>query len=92
MSTPTKHIAYRHYCPSGLTGCDRGSGKPRSEKCRLCKARLAIETGAHGVFVWRGDGRYLQAEPVRVYTSPTAADRFCNANLEKNYVVRWIYA
>ena len=48
-------------------------------------------TEKYGVFVWRGDARYPAGDAVKVYTRKSAAEKFADLNIARNYVVRTIY-
>ena len=42
----------------------------------------------YGIFVWRGDGRYLKSDAVKMYFREADAQKYADAHREKNYVVR----
>ena len=84
-------FATRYRCSSrAFVSCTRGEGTPRRRKCSTCGAALLIEQGAHGIYVWRGDGRYPARDAVQLFTSATVADQFASDHLADGYVVRWI--
>lgn len=68
----------------------QGNGKPRAKWCTYCHGQLLIERGWHGVFEHSGGtGRYPASDAVKVFASPTAAQRYADGNGD-NLVVRWI--
>jgi hypothetical protein len=84
-------FATRYRCSlNGFVSCTRGDGTPRRRKCATCGAALLVEQGVHGIYVWRGDGRYPARNAVQLFTSATVADQFANDHLADGYVVRWI--
>lgn len=84
MATATRYACL--YKPS--LHCDHGDGKPRRSKCGYCGSPLHIETGLWGVFTWRGDNRYPEADAHRTFARKSAADKWAH---ERELVVRWIY-
>lgn len=79
----------RHYCTSG-SGYPHtsGDGAAKRKKCAYCGARLAVQLGCYGVFVWRGDGRYSQTTAERLFARENAAEK--HATTDPRYVVRWL--
>lgn len=74
-----------------------GYGKPRSKRCTYCGGAWLVEDGVHGVFTWRGDGRYPLADAVKTFVREAAASRYAEtANIdlvargEVCLVVRWL--
>lgn len=75
MSTRRPTPATRYRCSARVSAhCVRGHGRPRTDRCRTCRAGLIVEQGWHGVFAWRGDGRYPEADAIRLFKSPTHAE------------------
>lgn len=76
-------MAVRFHCPT--TTCPRaaqdalGHGQVKTSRgarvCAFCAEAVRIEHGVYGVFVWRGDGRYVLADALATRQTPHAADR-----------------
>lgn len=45
-----------------------------------------------GIFVWTIENRYPTYNAIRIYKVRAAAEKYAQANIAKNYVVRPIYA
>jgi len=91
----TRHECIHHGTGNGGQSHTKGHGKARSQKCAFCRGRIYTETGLYGVFAWRGDGRYPEADAVKTFTSPVVADRYAETEYVKypgngGLVVRWI--
>lgn len=95
-------LASRHYCPLRASvvrcvGVTSGKG-PASGKCKGCGAPLTVEQGLHGVYLWRGDGRYRAVDALALcFTEAHAqrvADRETTARPDHRggVVVRWVTA
>lgn len=83
-----RKFATRHRCSLRVSHqCSRGTGKG-PEKCRTCKGVMVRQIGLYGVFVWRGDGRYPEADALSMHRTEGAADKACEAN--ESYVSRWL--
>jgi len=91
-------LAYRHECRVKLgmqwqsSFHTKRNGKPRSAKCTYCGGELLIERGYHGVFVHNQENRYPLDNAVRLFTSPTAAQRHVDVHgsMHNQLVVRWV--
>lgn len=84
--TEVTHTATRYSCLyQGTVRC--GGDQSKRAKCKYCHSTMFVQRGLWGVYTWRGDGRYLQADAHRTFVRLSAADRFASAN---DYVTRWI--
>lgn len=97
LATTTRYEC-RHKMDAGSRAVfhKSGYGKPRSKRCTYCGGGWFVEDGVHGVFQWRGDGRYALADAVKTFSREVAAERYANAENdrasygERNLVVRWV--
>lgn len=92
-------LASRHYCPLRASvvrcvGVTSGKG-PASGKCKGCGAPLTVERGLHGVYLWRGDGRYRVEEALALCATEAHAERVADRETvarpdhQGGVVVRW---
>lgn len=87
--TDTRPITRHYVCslrPS--VHCTVGEGKPRVAKCRYCGGQLLLSDRWWGLFIWRGDGRYVAEDALSWHRGERAAEKAAAAHPDDMAVPR----